>query len=304
MQVGYIGTGVATAEAERIRLGLGGDHVLAGSDDQAVFGRYNVLDEDDAYAAIVGNGTAEDDRSNALSILWNGTTRRFIDIDARQGGTKPSELVSIGEQAYDTNGDQVFYSYTSYSTSGRIYRSQLVRKSAGDGSALDTNGFYFGIEENGDPYWSVRNAPQFRNAIGLGIYASLTNQSSNLALTTSAQKVPLHGTFEQYGGCTESGNGIKVPVAGVYLITGLIYLATGFSENDTIHAELQKNGSSLGDSVCKVPLASAYQSFAAPTRIVSLAANDIITLYAWNQTAARGTVAGRNGHGITIVKIA
>lgn len=148
------------------------------------------------------------------------------------------------------------------------------------------------------------NTPQFRNAIGLGIYASLTNQSTSLTLTTSAQKVPLHGSFAQYGGCSESGNGIKVPVAGVYLITGLAYFTTGFAESDMIHADLRKNGSSLGDSICRTYLASAYQSLAAPTRIVSLAANDIITLHAWNQTAARGTVESRNGHGIMLVKIA
>ena len=148
------------------------------------------------------------------------------------------------------------------------------------------------------------NTPQFRTAIGLGIYASLTNQSAALNLTTSAQKVPLHGTFAQYGGCSESSNGIKVPVAGVYLITGLVYFTTGFAENDMIHVELQKNGSPLCNSLCRVCLADAYQSFDAPTQIASLAANDVITLHAWNQTAARGTVSNRNGHGIMLVKIA
>lgn len=276
---------------------------------QAVFGQYNKEDSSTSgtpeYLFIVGNGTSESDRKNAMGIRWNGTTRRFIDVDARQGGTKPSSIVNVGEEVYDTNnGDQLFYTFTSYNTAGRVYRSNIVRKVASDGSELAKNGFYFGVNEDGSPYWSIQNAPQFRNAIGLGIYASLMNQSSSLTLTTSSQKVPLHGSFSQYGGCSESSNGIKVPVAGVYLITGLAYFTTGFAVNDIIHIELRKNDSSLGDSSCRVYLASAQQSFSTPTQIVSLAANDVITLHAWNQTAARGTVANRNGHGITLVKIA
>ena len=276
---------------------------IAASTNQTALGRWNVSDTDETFAVIIGNGTDAQKRRNAMGVRWSGTTRKFLDVDTRKGGQKPSGTVNVGEEVYDNNG-QVFYSFTSYNSAGAIYRSQIVRKFASDGSELATNGFYYGVRESGDPYWTIQNAPQFRTAIGLGIYASLTNQSANLALTTSAQKVPLHGTFAQYGGCSESSNGIKVPVAGVYLITGLAYFTTGFAVNDIIHIELRKNGSSLGDSLCRVYLASAQQSFSTPTQIVSLAANDVITLHAWNQTAARGTVANRNGHGITLVKIA
>lgn len=276
---------------------------IAASTNQTALGRWNVSDTDETFAVIIGNGTDAQNRRNAMGVRWSGTTRKFLDVDTRKGGQKPSGTVNVGEEVYDNNG-QVFYSFTSYNSAGAIYRSQIVRKFASGGSELATNGFYYGVRESGDPYWTIQNAPQFRTAIGLGIYASLMNQSSSLTLTTSAQKVPLHGTFAQYGGCSESSNGIKVPVAGVYLITGLAYFTTGFAVNDIIHIELRKNGSSLGDSLCRVYLASAQQSFSTPTQIVSLAANDVITLHAWNQTAARGTVASRSGHGITLVKIA
>lgn len=276
---------------------------IAASTNQTALGRWNVSDTDETFAVIIGNGTAQS-RRNAMGILWSGNTRRFLDVDTRQGGTKPSSNVNVGEQVNDSNGGQVFYSYTTYTAAGTILRSQIIRKLASDGSELATNGLYYGIYESGAPYWEIKHVPQFRTAIGLGIYASLTNQSTSLTLTTSAQKVPLHGSFAQYGGCSESSNGIKVPVAGVYLITGLVYLTTGFAENDMIHVELRKNDSSLCNTLCRVCLANAYQSFAAPTQIVSLAANDVITLHAWNQTAARGTVSNRDGHGIMLVKIA
>jgi len=49
-----------------------GDHTLASSDYQHVQGKYNVADSNGTYAHIVGNGTANDARSNAHTLDWNG----------------------------------------------------------------------------------------------------------------------------------------------------------------------------------------------------------------------------------------
>lgn len=35
-------------------------------------GRYNLIDDNDTYAHIVGNGTAENARSNAHTLDWDG----------------------------------------------------------------------------------------------------------------------------------------------------------------------------------------------------------------------------------------
>ena len=40
--------------------------------NQAVFGRYNDPDEEGDYSFIIGNGTADNARSNALMVDWNG----------------------------------------------------------------------------------------------------------------------------------------------------------------------------------------------------------------------------------------
>lgn len=140
---------------------------IAASTNQTALGKWNVSDTDDTFAVIIGNGTAAQNRRNAMGVRWNGTTRKFLDVDTRKGGQKPSGTVNVGEEVYDNNG-QVFYSFTSYSKAGEIYRSQIVRKFASDGSQLATNGFYYGVRESGDPYWTIQNAPQFRDAIGLG----------------------------------------------------------------------------------------------------------------------------------------
>ena len=45
---------------------------MASSDYQTALGKYNVEDANDNYAAIIGNGTADNARSNALAVEWSG----------------------------------------------------------------------------------------------------------------------------------------------------------------------------------------------------------------------------------------
>lgn len=49
-----------------------GRHIIASSHDQIAMGRWNVEDSQNKYGFIFGNGTADNARSNALAIAWNG----------------------------------------------------------------------------------------------------------------------------------------------------------------------------------------------------------------------------------------
>ena len=49
-----------------------GTNTIAGSTAQTALGKYNVADNADTYAVIVGNGTADNARSNALTVDWSG----------------------------------------------------------------------------------------------------------------------------------------------------------------------------------------------------------------------------------------
>lgn len=46
--------------------------IIAASPYQQVLGRYNIPDAAGRYALIVGNGTSDDDRSNAFCVTWDG----------------------------------------------------------------------------------------------------------------------------------------------------------------------------------------------------------------------------------------
>lgn len=49
-----------------------GESLYAEGDHQIVLGRYNVQDVNDAYALIIGNGTDDSHRSDALTVDWSG----------------------------------------------------------------------------------------------------------------------------------------------------------------------------------------------------------------------------------------
>lgn len=60
---------IAGSGAGSTALGVG---TIASAPYQIALGRYNVEDTEGKYALIVGNGTSEDNRSNAFAVTWSG----------------------------------------------------------------------------------------------------------------------------------------------------------------------------------------------------------------------------------------
>ena len=57
-------------------------HTIAGSKMQRVSGQFNIIDEDAKYLDIVGNGTSEENRSNAYTLDWDGNAEFAGDVTA------------------------------------------------------------------------------------------------------------------------------------------------------------------------------------------------------------------------------
>ena len=57
----------------------------ASSDNQTALGKYNVEDANGTYAAIVGNGTADDARSDAARLKWTGDLQLAGDVQDMSG---------------------------------------------------------------------------------------------------------------------------------------------------------------------------------------------------------------------------
>ena len=62
-----------------------GDNIYASSDRQLAFGKYNIQDENDEYVLIAGNGTADNSRSNAFGVTWDGDMHLYFDTSAASG---------------------------------------------------------------------------------------------------------------------------------------------------------------------------------------------------------------------------
>lgn len=106
--------------ADTIASGLsshaGGTGTIAASNDQTVIGRYNIKDEGGSYAFIMGNGSSNTARSNALIVDWSGNIAApslqspgALNLGFNNGGSL--------YQPYLTKGDSV---------SGRIMTSGYV----------------------------------------------------------------------------------------------------------------------------------------------------------------------------------
>lgn len=66
-----------------------GYNTIASSNNQHVQGKYNIEDTTETYAHIVGNGNADDNRSNAHTVDWNGNAWYAGDIYV--GGTSQDD---------------------------------------------------------------------------------------------------------------------------------------------------------------------------------------------------------------------
>ena len=68
---------------------------LASGDHQHAFGKYNVEDTNDTYLEIAGNGTADNARSNARTLDWNGNEALAGDLTVNKGAA--SEM-TVGQE--------------------------------------------------------------------------------------------------------------------------------------------------------------------------------------------------------------
>lgn len=59
-------------EAKAAYSHAGGSNTIASCASQTAIGRFNVEDTQDDYALIIGNGTSDSNRSNALAVGWDG----------------------------------------------------------------------------------------------------------------------------------------------------------------------------------------------------------------------------------------
>jgi hypothetical protein len=115
-----------------------GTGTVAGSDNQHVQGKYNVSDNNDKFAFIIGNGTNANNRSNALAVGWDGKfypNNSTTGIDLEQAAER--EILSDTTENWNKQRSLIgkantIYVYTDYMTIGNTV---IPGFKIGDGNA-------------------------------------------------------------------------------------------------------------------------------------------------------------------------
>ena len=181
---------------------------------QAVFGQYNEEDPGTSgggpkYLFIIGNGTSDNARSNALTVGWDGsvdaaggatlggtlesgdaitshgsvfTKTEAIDID----GSNPSAVqYTRWFQCSDKDDDRVAVFGGARETDGRTRGFFYAYNKKSDGTLVN-NHMNFYVDKNGNCTYGLSDPAEFCKALHVGDY--VTDSASSVSTATSAYK--------------------------------------------------------------------------------------------------------------------
>lgn len=140
----------------------------ASSANQHVSGKYNIEDNADTYAEIIGNGTADNARSNARTLDWNGNETIAGDLYFN-GGASPlsAQLAAKADPPSD------YFDY---------YSTELPNKTSSSNSTTWSEFGRFAIAKG---YWIITVAINYPKKAGGGRSVGLVYNTSNSESTTA-----------------------------------------------------------------------------------------------------------------------
>ena len=154
----------------------GGSFTVAAGLDQTAIGRYNVEDSNGTYALIIGNGTDDSDRSNALTVDWDGDVLMGSELTLHADNVKidtsanngVSSNTAIGFMSLSDMDDYWAGRVGAYVHSNGSTVSYLgARNKKTDGTDV-TNYIQAGVTKAGKPYYWMTSPTAFRTALGFG----------------------------------------------------------------------------------------------------------------------------------------
>ena len=168
---------------------------LASSNYQTAIGKYNVEDTNNTYALVIGNGTDDDNRSNALTVDWNGNIKIY-NPNLTVGTTPSSNNNNMALYLGDKNGNRMGCVAYNYSTSGDIGIILQGYRNVNNTNYYNTLNLSVGT--SGGYKVTVSAPAAWRSALGLGNILDLfrvtsfkkTNVSIN-ANGTATAAVPI-----------------------------------------------------------------------------------------------------------------
>lgn len=128
---------------------------------------YSVSSPANFRSAIGAVNKAGDTMTGDLT-LDDGKYKSTFSQNTRRGSAAPSSAVyGSGQYAYDSNGDNIYYSEICKTTGNEVYRSFAVRRLDSSGANPVVNGFYLRIDDSGNPTvtFTTGGAAAWRNGM-------------------------------------------------------------------------------------------------------------------------------------------
>ena len=151
---------------------------IAASRAQTALGRFNIGDTNGTYALMVGNGTDDSNRSNALTVDWDGKVKMgqiltihslpssSAQIDTSTNNGAASSAVVFGRtEIMDKNGTWVSTYGSNTQTNGQT-RSYIGCNNMKTDGTTATNYLNIGVNKDGSAFYGVTDPAAFRKAIG------------------------------------------------------------------------------------------------------------------------------------------
>ena len=99
---------------------------VAASPHQTALGKYNVADNLSTYALIIGNGTADDARSNAFAVDWDGGITTAKPLFKSVSATSAAQTINAGAGVNFTITVNVPNGYTLFAVAGQTSNHNLA----------------------------------------------------------------------------------------------------------------------------------------------------------------------------------
>jgi hypothetical protein len=214
-------------------------------------GKYSDVDEDDSYSLVVGNGTADDARSNALTVDWDGNVESAGDVTAtdsndvahnltekvnRSGDTMTGAL-SVDGEVTATDAYDVLHNLTEKANqtdvdtalAGKVSKSGDTMTGAltvaGDVTATDANGGAHSLAVIGDRVYKSQTSAvsmansTYKNVLSISIDPGtwiITGGAEFAANATGIRQAVISTVSAAYDGDNFRAGGMRVNAYATY----------------------------------------------------------------------------------------
>ena len=215
------------------------DHTIASSNDQTALGKYNIADANDTYAFIIGNGIDSDNRSNALTVDWDGRVQcksiisvdKTIDLSQTNNGISATTYIN-SLAARDSANRLITCQEGAVDPNGNVRSYWVLRNYDTSGTQVASKGITMTMNKSGTLTYSISDYANFRSALGLaavaasGSYADLSDKPTIATITNSAiKKVTRISVAESTSSTYTTSNGEKTIIFAIG--AGQFYLFLG-----------------------------------------------------------------------------